>query len=505
MKKLISLVLCLCMVLGLLSGCRAESEEAYIPTGDALLMEDEEVTMVVDSDETQQLSLVYYPNVTMNPYSCTDYTNRMLFPLIYQGLFTLNSKYEAVPQLCQSYTVAEDLRSYEFTLDPRATFSDGVPVTAYDVLHSMWSAWNSAYYAGRLSMCSNIYETEAGTVVITLNQPCDNLPLLLDIPIVKAGETNLDYPTGSGPYVLGGSEGNRYLSRRSNWWCKSNDLLITAGRIPLLEATNPTEVRDYFEFYNAGVVCTDPGSDRYVEYRCDYELWDCETGTFVFIGFNLYSTLFQHANVRQAVIKGIDRAKLVDEYYRGFATVAELPASPNSPVYSRVLAQNYTYNEEEFLQMMSAAGVMGHSIRLLVNSDDSLRVKVAQEIGRMLNGCGLIVSVEAVGTAEYRNRLQTGAFDLYLGQTKLSSNMDLSPFFSDAGNLNYGGIGNINVYTQCLQALENQGNFYTLHQTVMDNALICPLLLRSYAVYASRGLLTQLQPARDNLFSYTIE
>jgi len=123
----------------------------------------------------------------------------------------------------------------------------------------------------------------------------------------------------------------------------------------------------------------------------------------------------------------------------------------------------------------------------------------------MLNACGLIVTVVEVGTSEYRKRLSEGEFEMYLGQTKLSPNMDLTPFFSEGGALSYGGLADISRYTLCLQALESESGYYTLHQTVMDQALICPLLFRSYAVYAARGLLTQLQPARDNLFFYTIE
>ena len=93
---------------------------------------------------------------------------------------------------------------------------------------------------------------------------------------------------------------------------------------------------------------------------------------------------------------------------------------------------------------------------------------------------------------------------MYLGQTILSPNMDLSHFFSSSGNLNYGGIDDITVYTLCQQALENHGNYYTLHQAVMEQGLICPILFRSYAIYATRGLLTELTPARDNVFYYSI-
>lgn len=504
MKKIISILLCLCMVLPLLTGCRSESPESYVPTGDALVMEDDEGAQKVQVDENQSLSLAFYPDGRMNPLSSSNYTNRMIFPLVYQSLFAVNRENAVVPILCESYTVSADHRTYEFTIDSQATFSDGTAVTAQDVVASLSKAWGHSFFAGRFQHISGYWATEAGTLIITLNIPIGDLPRMLDIPVVKASEVENEFPIGSGPYIFGGTEENRFLSRRSNWWCESNDLLINAQRIPLKEASSPTEVRDYFEFDDVGVVCTDPGSDRYVEYRCDYELWDCETGMFLYVGFNVNSSLFKQVGMRQAVIKGIDRAKLVDTYYRGFATVAELPASVNSPYYTPSLAQNYSYNQEDFKNLVSNHGAVGWTIRLLVNAGDSLRVKVAQEIGRMLNASGLIVSVVAVDADTFNHMLKTGDFDLYLGQTKLSPNMDISAFFSENGSLCFGGTADITAYNMCLQALENEGNYYALHQTVMDNALICPLLFRSYAVYAARGLVTQLQPARDNLFFYTI-
>lgn len=503
MKKWISILLCLCMVMGLLSGCQAEAPESYVPTGDALIMEDEEEVKQVVDDGTQSFSLVYYPDAGLDPINCTDYTNRVIFPLVYQSLFSVTRDNEVIPILCESYTVSADQRTYEFTLKHGITFSDGTPLTADIVATNLLLAVNSPYYSGRMRHVQSVYATETGTVVVALHQACGNLPMLLDMPILLWKE-NVELALGTGPYVFGGTEGNRYLTRRTNWWCKSNDLLITAKRIPLKEAKTVVDVRDSFEFDDVGVVCTDPGSDRYTEYRCDYELWDCETGIFVYLGFNLYSPIFQHTIIRQAVLRAIDRNRLADTFYRGFAFPTELPVSPNSNNYAPALAQKYAYDEAEYLGMMATTGVQGRSIRLLVNGDDSLRVSVAQDIANTLNACGLIVTVDARATAEYRNALAAGEFDLYLGQTKLSPNMDLTPFFSDAGSLSYGGIANINVYSLCLQALENEGNYYTLYQTVMDEALICPLLFRGYAVYAARGLLTDLEPARDNLFCYTI-
>ena len=503
-KKNISILLCLAMLAGLFTGCAAAHvPEAYEPTGSALEGEVQQDAQTAEEEAGEQtLSLAYYANQSMNPLECDDYTNRAIMPLMYQGLFAVNRDYEAVPLLCKSYSASVDLMTYEFTVDPAATFSDGVPVTPEDVVASLEESRNHKYYGSRLRSVYSISVTEDRKVRMQLYQPNSNLPLLLDIPIVKAAQVEAPCPIGSGPYILEGWGNNRYLSRRDNWWCKSTDLLITAQEIPLVRAESPTSIRDAFEFYDVGVVCTDPGSDRYVEYRCDYELWDCETGIFVYLGVNSESAIFENRAIRQAISKGINRDLLVDRYYRGFAHSAELPASPNSPYYTPSLAQKYAYDPAAYQSAMS--DMKGSTIRLLVNESDSLRVRVAQEIGRMLNTSGLFVEVITKSSGSYQNALDEGDYDLYLGQTKLSPNMDLTPFFSENGNLSYGDLADISLYTLCLQALENQGNYYTLHQSVMDGGYLCPILFRSYAVYASRGLLTDLEPARDNLFCYSI-
>ena len=506
MRKIIAMLLCLVLLAGLFTGCAAADDpQAYIPTGDALEREEEDTQEEWETEEEeseQSRSLAYYPDRSMNPLETADFTNRALMTLLYQGLFAVNREYEAIPILCKSYETSADMKTYVFHLDPKATFSDGTPVTVEDAVASLQRAEDTDYYTGRLRFVRNISATEDGALQIDLFHPLENLPLLLDIPIVKAEQVELPNPLGTGPYVLRGIGVNTYLSRRDDWWCKSKDLTLTAKKISLLQAESTTSIRDAFEFDDVGIVCTDPGSDRYVEYRCDYELWDCETGMFLYLGVNEDSDAFQSAEVRRALSKSINRDLLVDQYYQGFAASAALPVSPDSPYYVATLAQKYEYDPISAASAMSA--VKGQTVRLLVNQNDSFRVKVAQEIGRMLSANGLIVEVVSASSDGYRYAIRNGNYDLYLGQTRLSPNMDLSAFFSESGALNYGGIDNPGIYNLCLQALENQGNFYTLYQAIMDEAYLCPVLFRSYAVYAVRGLVTDLQPARDNLFCYSI-
>ena len=103
-----------------------------------------------------------------------------------------------------------------------------------------------------------------------------------------------------------------------------------------------------------------------------------------------------------------------------------------------------------------------------------------------------------------KTALEKGEYDMYLGQTKLSPNMDLSVFFHPYGNLSFNSTSNQAIYELCLDALENKGNYYNLHKAVADDGRIVPIVFLNYAVYANRGLVTNLEPARDNIFSYSI-
>ena len=140
---------------------------------------------------------------------------------------------------------------------------------------------------------------------------------------------------------------------------------------------------------------------------------------------------------------------------------------------------------------------------MLVNTQDAQRLRVARSVAQMLTDCGLTVTLIQKSGQEFTKALEEGNYDLYLAQTKLSANMDLSAFFSEEGSLNYGGLANHATYVLCLEALANSGNYYTLYEKILQEGWLCPILFQSYAVYTARGAVSQLTPARDQLFFYT--
>ena len=497
-----STVLLCGLLLGLLSGCQTTSQEAYVPTGSGLTWDESENGSGNNQITDQALTLTYYPDITMNPLLCTDFTNRALFALLYQSLFSVDREYKVEPQLCKNYRMSQDMKTYTFYIAD-ATFTDGSRLTADDVCATLLAAKDSAYYGGRFTQITEISLTEDGGVKVKAKVPMENLPLLLDIPIIKASQLLENHPLGTGPYYLGAGTQTPLLRRNTNWWCNA-DMVVTAPAISLKKASSIAGVRDDFEFNGLSLVCADPGSDEYADYRCDYELWDCENGIFLYLACNMESPVFSIPAVRAALTYGIDRDALCSDYYRGFARAAELPASPQAPFYSPTLAARYSYDPAKFAQVIESTGGAKQEIILLVNKDDSLRLRAARAIAQMLKDAGMKVTMSEKGTKSYQSALKKKEYDLYLGQTKLSPNMDLGPFFSSKGALNYGGLRDEAINILCNNALANHGNYYTLHKKIMDDGRLCPVLFRSYAVYATRGLLTGLTPSRDSVFYYSL-
>lgn len=511
MKKITAWLLIAAMICTLLSGCGSDEEEAYVPTGKGLYVEGQDLEEYLGEEkEEQSLTLAYYPDRSMNPLIGNNISNRALFSLIYQGLFSADANNNVTPILCSRYQVSPDNKTYTFYVESTAAFSDGTRLTINDVLATYEAARTCDYYKGRFTFVNSISLNESGGITFYLTTPYENFPLLLDIPILKASEIDAEYPLGSGPYSFHTSTAGAHLTRVRTWWANTT-IPVTADTIPLVAATDQAEIRDEFEFGDVGVAVANPMSDSFANYRCDYELWEVDSGVFLYLGCNVnFSDYFKDSDVlRKALTYAIDRETLIADNYRGMAWAATLPASPNSPYYSKTLAAKYEYDPMKFIDLIRDFKIPEDDdgdeqrLRLLVNSDDSARLRAARDIADALTELGIPTGTLESSGNNYSAVLAAGNYDMYLGQTKLSPNYDLSNFYG-WGNLSRGGITDQTIYGLCQDALANSGNYYNLHEAVANDGKIIPILFGYNNVYATRGLIDGMSPSRDNIFYYTL-
>ncbi|MGC8997629.1 MAG: ABC transporter substrate-binding protein, partial [Fervidicoccaceae archaeon] len=119
---------------------------------------------------------------------------------------------EIVPALAQNWTVSSDGMTWTFKLRPNLKFSDGTPLTAYDVVRSVKRVMNISGDPSWLvtSFVKDVEAPDAQTVVFHLKIPCSYFLSLLATP--PYFPVNPKYPNntyvsdalwgGAGPYKI---------------------------------------------------------------------------------------------------------------------------------------------------------------------------------------------------------------------------------------------------------------------------------------------------------------
>jgi len=143
--------------------------------------------------------------------------------------------------LAETIEVGPNREWVAFTLRKEATFSDGSPVTVEDVLWSFEALGTKGHarYITAWKKIEKAEQTGPRRVKFTFNTVDRELPLILGLrPILKKTDwdgrdfkdSSLDVITGSGPYIIGNFEPNRYISfkRNPDYW--GNAIAFNKGR-----------------------------------------------------------------------------------------------------------------------------------------------------------------------------------------------------------------------------------------------------------------------------------
>lgn len=83
------------------------------------------------------------PGSSLDPLSTADQSNLDVAALVYEGLYQLDSAFEAQPVLVQSSTVSADGLIWTVTIRGDVVFSNGEPLTAQHVADSLQRAKSS--------------------------------------------------------------------------------------------------------------------------------------------------------------------------------------------------------------------------------------------------------------------------------------------------------------------------------------------------------------------------
>lgn len=179
---------------------------------------------------------------SLNPFIIKGNAPASLVPYIVQPLMlrSADEAFTVYGLIAQTIETPQNRSWVEFKLNPKATFSDGKPVTSKDVAFS-WGLLKDHGRPAQRGTYSQVTEAQTPdlhTIRFVFTTPNYELPMLLALMPIFASHTTdetkfedatLKMPLGSGPYLLSNMEaGNSFtLKRNPNFWGK--DLPILRG------------------------------------------------------------------------------------------------------------------------------------------------------------------------------------------------------------------------------------------------------------------------------------
>lgn len=444
----------------------------------------------------QSFSLPYYLGQTLDPLTCADGDQQTVSSLLYEGMYALDRSLTPQPCLCTGGSSDPTFTVWTFQIRAGVTFSDGSPLQASDCAAALRRAMTVPRYQARFADVRAV-SSGAGTVTVSLKRANAGFPALLDVPVVKAGTEKLTVPTGTGPYVFSNDSGSAALIANPKWWQGQG---VPVSRIPLVGCRDLDALRYQFTSHGVQLISADLTGKNPVSTSGGVKTYDADTQVMQYLGFNTHKPLFAAPELRRALGLGIDRETVVNAYLSGHGKAAQFPVSPASPLYPAKMEDNYSYHD--YLDAMKALGFTSgtpRAAKLIVNNENPFRVSVANYLASALSAdTDLQIAVTALPWDQYTAALKSGAYDLYLGEVRLTADWNLQPLVGTGGALNYSGFTDTQTdafLAQYAAPTDRAAALKSLCGCIAQQAPILPICFKRASVLTQKGVVSKLTPA----------
>ncbi len=476
-----------CLVLGLAvlflclaPGCSSGSVQEAANT--------KQVTDYVKSDAAPRqggvLRLALSGSKTLNPILAENQNNLSVFKLIYDGLFSLRNNGALEHVLCENYSISPDGLTYDFQIKDGVSFHNGARLTAADVsatLSLLLATEN--LYQSKLSVISG-HGAQGQRLTVTLQKPVINFPALLDFPVLSQGDIGAGYdpltyvPNGTGRYKVQSYKKSKelYLSVNENYH-KTFAPYIAEIKVMLLK--NDSVAISALENLQIDLLSSDTLNLSEYTPKRNVSSVEYDSGKFTFVGLNNQKPALLSGKTRFALSAALDKNAILSSCNISYAEAAEVPL-PNGSFWNNSLPAESALEPTAVLSMLAEDAwedtdgnnildkeVHGErvdlSLEILVNSENSTRMRVAEQVKTMWLTAGIRAFVTAVPFAEYQKKIQEKSYDVFIGSVDFTENYDFSFLLRTDENLCGVAIEHIDQTLNALALMDDEGRKQTLY------------------------------------------
>jgi len=395
--------------------------------------------------------------------------------LVFNGLVTFGPDGRLAPDLADDWELSEDGLIYTFYLRPSATFQNGRPLTAADVIYSWERAADPALdsdtvltylgdivgvkemHAGEAAHISGLVPVDEHTLRVTIDAPKAYFLQKLTYPTafvvdrenIAQGDGWYRTPNGAGPYRLVRWEPmvkqiyQRYEGY-TGWMPSIPNIVVTlyTGEGIRLYESGSIDLTG-IGGYNLGRV-TDPADPLNAELHTAVSL--CT----YYIQFDTTRPPFDDPLVRKAFSLAIDRQKLVEVVMRNAALPAKGIYPPAIPGYS-VSLQGQQYDPETAREMLTTSSYgSAQNLPPIIYTDNGYGSAANADAAAMLQmwqqNLGVTVTVQNLDPENAADEIDAGHHGQLVSGGWCADYPDPENFtdvlFHSGAEMNYGGYSN---------------------------------------------------------------
>lgn len=406
MKKLLTLILCLAMVLTVFVGCSSTpaTEEGASASGDAAQGE------AADSEYKDTLVFAMNTDVqSMDPQIQNDTTSEQVVKMLYNTLLKFEDDGTVVGDLAESWSVSEDKLTWTFNLKQGVKFHNGKELTSADVKATFDRALNAEAGGLRtteiIKMFTAVEAPDPYTVTITTDGPygpMESLMCNMSLGIMDADYieqygldlgTSVEGENGTGPFKVVSWERDQEIVVE-----RFDDYFGTPAKLKTVVYTVIPEAA-------SRVIALETGEVDVIDKPTDEDLARLEADTENFtvlrkptisqrlFRFGCNDPIISNTKVRQAIVYAIDRQAIIDALFTGSAYPSTAPLAPVTFGYSNL--GEIEQDLELAKSLLAEAGYPdGFDTKIVTTERYQNGIELAEIISQQLAEIGINAEIE---------------------------------------------------------------------------------------------------------------
>ena len=506
MKKLISLLLAMVMVLGLVA-CGTKNDA---PAADAPASAAEPTTLVYGSGDYDSI------NPIMNEHCEIKH-------LLFDSLVKLDINGEPVASLAESWSYDEATMTYTFQLRNDVKWHDGKLFSAYDVAYTLSAIKKaeSSRLKGYLYGIADYTARSNFVFEIQLTAPNSCFIEQLDFPVIQRGT---DCTSVQADYVPVGTSAYRYapaLPGKAHVLEKSpNCVTQKQGKIEqvvLKELPRAADAMYALENREIEAVHVDAELLRTYSPKGNVVTFPYTNRRFTFLGINAEGALADK-QVRRAISLVLNREEISKNAMFGRLTASELPFLPSSaynlPPEENTAAEDpaaileaagYTKATDGQWEKETEEGIQRLYIPILVNQENEVRCAAAAEIVKQLRAFGIGAEVRKTDFETYNLWVEEREYSMFIGETLLADDLDVLVFIGSGARFASAGSARMDTLYANAQTAVTQSDkaaaFLELADAFSDEMPIISIGFGQNAVIVNDRIEGEIIPAYGNAFA----